>query len=179
MCVLRPSVMSNSLQPMDCSPPGSSVHGVLQARILIQGSNPHLLCLLHWQAGSLAGWRRKWQDSCPENPMDGGAWCAIVHGVAKTRTRLNDLTFTFSFFTTSATQEALQPPLNLYNFLILFPEVRCAYLEDLGAEHTTGLWVSVYFPPLILCLAGTSLAIQLLRLCLAMHEVWFDPWLEG
>ena len=28
------SVMSNSLWPMDCSPPGSSVHGFLQARIL-------------------------------------------------------------------------------------------------------------------------------------------------
>ena len=28
--------------------------------------------------------------------MDGGAWKAIVHGVAKSRTRLNDLTFTFS-----------------------------------------------------------------------------------
>ena len=51
---------------MDCSPPGSSVHGMLQARILewvaissfkgifwTQGLNPHLLRLLHWQAGSL------------------------------------------------------------------------------------------------------------------------------
>ena len=51
---------------MDCSPPGSSVHGILQARILewvaisssrgsspIQGSNTCLLHLLHWQADSL------------------------------------------------------------------------------------------------------------------------------
>ena len=48
---------------MDCSPPGSSVHGIYQARILewvavsfsrgifpTQGSNPHLL---HWQVDSL------------------------------------------------------------------------------------------------------------------------------
>ena len=28
------------------------------------------------------------QSSCLENPMDGGAWWAAVHGVAKTRTRL-------------------------------------------------------------------------------------------
>ena len=48
------------------NPPGSSVHGILQARILewvaipsfrrsslTQGWNLHLLCLLHWQAGSL------------------------------------------------------------------------------------------------------------------------------
>ena len=30
------------------------------------------------------------QYSCLENPMDGGAWCATVHGVAKSRTRLSD-----------------------------------------------------------------------------------------
>ena len=29
--------------------------------------------------------------------MDGGAWKAAVHGVAKSRTRLSDLTFTFHF----------------------------------------------------------------------------------
>ena len=52
--------------PMDCSPPGSSVHGISQARILeqvdhallqgifpTQGLNTRLLCLLHWQTGSL------------------------------------------------------------------------------------------------------------------------------
>ena len=30
------------------------------------------------------------QYSCLENPMDGGAWGATVHGVAKSRTRLSD-----------------------------------------------------------------------------------------
>ena len=52
--------------PMDCSPPGSYVqgdspgkntgvgcHAFLQGIFLTQGSNPPLLCLLHWQAGSL------------------------------------------------------------------------------------------------------------------------------
>ena len=34
------------------------------------------------------------QYSCLENPMDGGAWWATVHGVAKSRTRLSDFTFT-------------------------------------------------------------------------------------
>ena len=51
---------------VDCSLPGSSVHAILQARILewvampsSKGSSrprdqpPHLLCLLHWQAASL------------------------------------------------------------------------------------------------------------------------------
>ena len=32
-----------------------------------------------------------------ENPMDRGAWWAAVHGVAKSRTRLRDFTFTFHF----------------------------------------------------------------------------------
>ena len=33
------------------------------------------------------------QYSCLENPMDGGAWWAAVHGVTKSRTRLSDFTF--------------------------------------------------------------------------------------
>ena len=35
--------------------------------------------------------------SCLENPMDGGAWWAAVHGVTKSWTRLRDFTFTFHF----------------------------------------------------------------------------------
>ena len=54
--------------PMDCSSPGSSVHGdspgkntgvgcraLLQGIFLTQGLNLHLLDLLHWQVGSLPG----------------------------------------------------------------------------------------------------------------------------
>ena len=33
------------------------------------------------------------QYPCLENPRDGGAWWAAVHGVAKSRTRLSDFTF--------------------------------------------------------------------------------------
>ena len=52
--------------PMDCSPPGSSVHEIsqeeywvvfhflLQGILLTQEWNLHLLCLLHWQMGSLS-----------------------------------------------------------------------------------------------------------------------------
>ena len=35
------------------------------------------------------------QYACLENPMDGGAWWAAVHGVAKSQTRLGDFTFHF------------------------------------------------------------------------------------
>ena len=38
------------------------------------------------------------QYSCLENPMDGGAWWATVHGVAKSQTQLSDFTFTFHWF---------------------------------------------------------------------------------
>ena len=34
------------------------------------------------------------QQSCLEDPMDGGAWLTAVHGVAKSRTRLSNFTFT-------------------------------------------------------------------------------------
>ena len=39
------------------------------------------------------------QYACLENPMDGGAWRAVVHGVAKSRTRLSNFTFTFHLHT--------------------------------------------------------------------------------
>ena len=53
--------------------------------------------------GSILGLRRSpgggngklLQYSCLENPMDGGAQKAAVHGVAKGRARLSNFTFTF------------------------------------------------------------------------------------
>ena len=60
------SVMSHSLQPHGQEPArllcpwdssgyntGVGCHALLQGIFLTQGSNPHLLCLLHWQLGSL------------------------------------------------------------------------------------------------------------------------------
>ena len=43
--------------------------------------------LPHTQAKSREGNGNPLQYSCLENPMDRGAWWAIVHGVAKSRTR--------------------------------------------------------------------------------------------
>ena len=56
--------------PMDCSPLSSSVG---------EGNGTPL------------------QYCCLENPMDGEAWKAAVHGVAEGRTRLSDFTVTFHF----------------------------------------------------------------------------------
>ena len=35
--------------------------------------------------------------SCLENPRDGGAWWAAVHGIVKSQTQLSDFPFTFHF----------------------------------------------------------------------------------
>ena len=79
-----------------------------------------------WETGPITGSGRSpegngnpLQYSCLENPMDGGAWWAIVHGVAKSQTRLSDFTFTFiSIFTLSLGREKRlvlkqQLPLNM------------------------------------------------------------------
>ena len=45
-------------------------------------------------------WRRKWQPTpvlLPGESQGRGAWWAAAHGVAKSRARLSDLTFTFHF----------------------------------------------------------------------------------
>ena len=54
--------------------------------------------------GLIPGWRRspgegngKPLQYSLENPMDEGAWQAIVHEVAKSQTRLSDFTFTLIF----------------------------------------------------------------------------------
>ena len=79
---------------MDCSLPGSSVHGIFQARVLEWGAiafsnlNP-----THQLFGEGTG--DPLQCSCLENPMGGGAWWAAVHEVAKSWTRLSDFTFKF------------------------------------------------------------------------------------
>ena len=59
------------------------------------------------------------QYSCLENPMDGGAWQAAVHGISKSWTQLSNFTFFLSFTcsfrpvtfrTTKITQHDFLPP---------------------------------------------------------------------
>ena len=60
---------------------------------------PVCLLLIPQAAAAAAAATTKSLQSCPTlcNPIDGGAWWAAVHGVAKSRTRLSDFTFTFHF----------------------------------------------------------------------------------
>ena len=66
---------------------------------IVQGSVPLILefcssrvnLIRRWASES--AWRRKWQRTpvfLLENSVDGGAWQAAVHGVAKSWTRLSD-----------------------------------------------------------------------------------------
>ena len=60
----------------------------------------HVPAMQETQVLSLVGkipWRRKWKPPpvlLPRNSMDGGAWWATVHGVAKSWTRLRNFTHT-------------------------------------------------------------------------------------
>ena len=76
---------------------------VLSTRVLPGGSEVKVSACNTGDLGSIPGSRRSpgegngnpLQYSCLENPMDRGAWwMATVHGVAKSRTRLSDFTFT-------------------------------------------------------------------------------------
>ena len=63
--------------PMDCSLPGSSVHGIFQARVL------------EWGASAFSAMNMS-LSKLWELVMDRKAWHAAVHGVSKSWTRLSD-----------------------------------------------------------------------------------------
>ena len=95
--------------PMDCSPPGSSIHGIFQARVLEWGAIafsklrgeagksiqvPYAILELTEILGSSVfgeGNGNPLQCSCLENLRDGGAWWASVCGVTQSQTRLKRL----------------------------------------------------------------------------------------
>ena len=57
-------------------------------------------CRIYWKrvaSESGEGNGTPLQYSCLENPMDGGAWQASVHGVNKSQTQLREFSFTFHF----------------------------------------------------------------------------------
>ena len=63
-------------------------------RYLLGSSVPPVICQA-LDCGFGEGDDTPLQYSRLENPMDGGAWKAAVHGVAEGQTQLSDFTFTF------------------------------------------------------------------------------------
>ena len=73
-----------------CGPSGSCLH------VSVPCTAPSSSYVSIW-VSSGEGNGTPLQYSCLENPMNGGAWWAAVHGVATSWTRLSDFTFTFHF----------------------------------------------------------------------------------
>ena len=142
MCLCLVTQLCSALcNSMDCSPPGPSVHGIFQARILEQvtisfsrgifltlGSNPSLQCLLHWQEGSLplvspgkpnlhaaaATAAAKSLQSCLTlcDPIDGSPPGSPVPGILQART-LEWVAISF-LLTSSKNQQHLEQCLTKY-----------------------------------------------------------------
>ena len=70
------------------------------------------------------------QYSCLENPMDGGAWGATVHGVEKSRIRLSDFTFTLWYYIVQGREgEVLNRKMTWYLILYKFSK-RAIMISD-------------------------------------------------
>ena len=82
--------------PVDCSPPGSSVHEILQVRILewvaislfLEKEMQDTRVQSPGQEDPLEKKKNGYtlQYSCLANPMDRGGWRVTVHGVTKSQT---------------------------------------------------------------------------------------------
>ena len=71
------------------------------------------------------------QYSCLENPRDGGAWWAVVYGVAESRTRLKRLS------SSSSRLARTSPPLVLlrYNWHIILYKFKVYYIYILCNDY--------------------------------------------
>ena len=100
------------------------------------------------------------QYSCMENPMDGGAWWAAVHGVAKSRTWLSDFTFPFHF-------HALEKEMATHSSVLAWriPETgEPGGLPSTGSNRVRHDWSD---------LAAAAAVLNHLSYCLLLNPFWY------
>ena len=88
--------------------------------------------------------------------MDGGAWWAAVHGVAKSQTRMSDFIFTFHF-------HALEKEMATQSSVLAF---RIPGMGEPGGLPSMGSQLSGDFP------GGSDSK----SICLQFGRPGFDPW---
>ena len=127
--------------PMDGGAWWAMVHGVTKSWTQLSNWTTLVaqrlkrLPALFWDLGSIPGLKRSpgegnsnpLQCSCLENPMDGGAWWATVHGVTKSWTQLSDFSFTFRG-SVSVPQTADEQLLLYLPFLHVFQKINAGFV---------------------------------------------------
>ena len=119
---------------MDCSTPALPVHHQLPefVRAYLVAQNVKCLPAMQENQGSIPGLGKSpgevngnpLQYSCLENPRDGGAWYATVHGVAKNRTRLSSFTSLQNLFKLMSIESVVPSNhLILCRLLLLLPSI--------------------------------------------------------
>ena len=129
-----PGLRSDSYCPLLQFPPipnrKTTPGSVCQAlRRALQGTSETHSYLLPCREGGREGNGTPLQYSCLENPRDGGAWWAAVHGVAKSWTRLSDFPFTFHF-------HALEKEMATYSSILAW---KIPGTEEPGGLQSMGL----------------------------------------
>ena len=67
------------------------------------------------------------QYSCLENPMDGGAWWAIVHGVAKSWTWLSDFTHSLTHENLIKSNQFVNVHLSISLSILIDTDFQCCF----------------------------------------------------
>ena len=94
------------------------------------------------------------QYSCLENPMDGGAWWAAVHGVTQSRTRLKQLSSSSNILLSFKEVFICTPPRKAWKCL--------SPTTSVNTRHYNSNYICQF--DLSKCNLGTSLAVQWVRL---------------
>ena len=84
--------------------------------------------------------------------MDGGAWRATVHGVAKSQTRLNDFTY--------PSKDEEEPQYQKYTSCCLFITTHTSLHGLLGLEGQTTQWIPTPVISVLLCLYFVFLSVS-------------------